>query len=54
MAKVRGLPSNIYRTPIKKRTSIVQSPTSRPKNKSKRKQYVRSRGQGKPWKLKTY
>ena len=50
MAKVRGLPSNIYRTPIKKRTSIGQSPRSKPKNKSKRKQFVRSRGQGKPWK----
>ena len=47
MAKARGIQQSTYRTPVKKRTSIGQSPRSRPKNKSKRKQYVRSRGQGK-------
>ena len=47
MAKARGITLVAYKTPVKKRTSIGQSPRSRPKNKSKRKQFVKSRGQGK-------
>ena len=39
-------PTNEYFTPIKKRTSIGRSPRSRPKNKNKRRQYVKYRGQG--------
>jgi hypothetical protein len=39
-------PSNQYFTPVKKRTSIGRSPRSRPKNKNKRRQYVKYRGQG--------
>ena len=39
-------PSNEYFTPVKKRTSIGRSPRSRPKNKNKRRQYVKYRGQG--------
>ena len=38
---------NIYFTPVKKRTSIGDSSRSRPKNKNTRKQYTRTRGQGK-------
>ncbi len=47
MAKARGIVLVSYRTPTKKRTSIGQSVYSRPKNKSKRKQHTKSRGQGK-------
>ena len=39
-------PTNEYFTPIKKRTSIGRSPRSRPKNKNKRRQYVKYRGEG--------
>lgn len=39
-------PVNEYFTPVKKRTSIGRSPRSRPKNKNKRRQYVKYRGQG--------
>ena len=38
--------SNEYFTPVKKRTSIGRSPRSKPKNKNKRRQYVKYRGQG--------
>ena len=40
------LPSNEYFTPIKKRTSIGHTSKSRPKNKNKRRQFVKYRGQG--------
>jgi hypothetical protein len=40
------LPNNQYFTPIKKRTSIGRSSKSRPKNKNKRRQFVKYRGQG--------
>lgn len=40
------LPNNQYFTPVKKRTSIGHSSRSRPKNKNKRRQYVKYRGQG--------
>ena len=39
-------PSNEYFTPIKKRTSIGRSSRTRPKNKHKRRQYRKYRGQG--------
>jgi len=39
-------PSNEYFTPVKKRTSIGRSSRTRPKNKNKRRQYVKYRGQG--------
>jgi hypothetical protein len=39
-------PSNEYFTPVKKRTSIGRSSRSRPKNKNKKRQYVKYRGQG--------
>jgi hypothetical protein len=43
----RGLSiNNHYSKGPKKRTSIGDSPRSRPKNKSKRRQHTRSRGQG--------
>ena len=38
--------TSTYREPVKKRTSIGNSPRSRPKNKHKRRQHTRSRGQG--------
>ena len=38
-------PSNEYFTPVKKRTSIGRSPRSRPKNKNKRRQYVKEQKQ---------
>jgi hypothetical protein len=34
-------PSNEYFTPVKKRTSIGRSSRTRPKNKNKRRQYVK-------------
>ena len=44
----RGLNiNNHYSRGPKKRTSIGNSPRSRPKNKHKRRQYVKYRGQGK-------
>ena len=43
---VAKLPNNQYFTPIKKRTSIGRSSKSRPKNKNKRRQHVKYRGQG--------
>jgi len=43
---VLKLPNNQYFTPIKKRTSIGRSSKSRPKNKNKRRQFVKYRGQG--------
>tara|TARA_Y100001937_G_scaffold98469_1_gene134342 strand:- start:207 stop:347 length:141 start_codon:yes stop_codon:yes gene_type:complete len=39
---------NIYRTPVRKRTSIGMSSTSRPKNKNARRLFGKKyRGQGK-------
>ena len=43
----RGINVVAYESGPKKRTSIGNSPRSRPKNKHKRKQYVKYRGQGK-------
>ena len=43
---VAKLPNNQYFTPVKKRTSIGNSSRSRPKNKNKRRQHVKYRGQG--------
>ena len=40
------LPNNEYFTPVKKRTSIGRSSRTRPKNKNKRRQHVKYRGQG--------
>ena len=42
----RKPPTNVYRTPVKKRTSIGRSSKTRPKNKNKRKQFRKYRGQG--------
>ena len=38
--------TNIYFTPVKKRTSIGNSSRSKPKNKNKRRLFVKYRGQG--------
>ena len=46
MAKKIGSTYDPSRHRIKKRTSIGQSPRSRPKNKSKRLSWKRTRGQG--------
>ena len=42
----RGMNVVAYSRGPKKRTSIGNSPRSKPKNKSKRRQHTRSRGQG--------
>ena len=47
MAKARGIISSTYRTPVKKRTAIGNSPRSRPKNKKKRANFKKRIGQGK-------
>ena len=39
--------ASIYREPVRKRTSIGNSPRSRPKNKNKKRTYKKYRGQGK-------
>ena len=46
MKKAKGLP-NSRRDAVKKRTSIGDSVRSRPKNKNKRRNWKRYRGQGK-------
>ena len=46
MAKSRKLATLERKTPTPKRTSIGKSRKSRPKNKSKRKNWKRYRGQG--------
>jgi len=43
----KGINVNIYREPVKKRTSIGNSVRSRPKNKYKKRTWKKYRGQGK-------
>ena len=47
MAKKIHLPSSIKKETVKKRTSIGDSPRSRPKNKNKKRNWKKYRGQGK-------
>ena len=47
MAKRIHVPSSIKRDSVKKRTSIGDSVRSRPKNKNKRRNWKKYRGQGK-------
>ena len=46
MAKKTKLDPSSFRKVIKKRTSIGKSKRSKPTNKSKRRQWKKSRGQG--------
>ena len=46
MARIKYSEENSFKGNGKKRTSIGNSPRSRPKNKHKRKNWKKSRGQG--------
>ena len=47
MKKAKQNPYAINREPVKKRTSIGNSVRSRPKNKNKRRNFKKYKGQGK-------